>query len=73
MKAINTIPRDEYAECLFESMQRMNEPQGFINIEKPVTFLRHEPTHSQFSVYKKINRFQRFMIRICFGLKYIKI
>lgn len=51
----------------------MNEPQGFINIEKPVAFLRHEPTHSQFSVYKKINRFQRFMIRICFGLKYIKI
>ena len=51
----------------------MEEPQGFINIDKPVAYLRHEFTHSQFAVYKKINRFQRFMIRICFGLKYIEI
>lgn len=51
----------------------MRELQGFIRIEKPVAYLRHDPTHSQFGVYKKINRFQRFMIRICFGLKYIEI
>ena len=51
----------------------MNEPQGFINIEKPVAYLRHEATHTEFAVYKKIGRFQRFMIRICFGLKYIEI
>ena len=31
----------------------MEEPQGFINIDKPVAYLRHEFTHSQFAVYKK--------------------
>lgn len=51
----------------------MNESQEFINIEKPVAYLQHVPTRTQISVYKKINRFQRFMIRICFGFKYIEI
>lgn len=50
----------------------MNEQQGYINIKKPVAYLLHEATKSQIPVYKKINRFQRFMIRICFGLEYIK-
>ena len=50
----------------------MNEPQGFINIDKPVAYLRHEPTRTQIAVYKKINRFQRLMIRVCFGLEYIE-
>ena len=44
----------------------------FIKPEKPVAYLQHEATKTQISVYKKINRFQRFMIRICFGLKYIR-
>ena len=44
----------------------------YVNI-KPVAYLRHEETKSQISVYKKMNLFQRFMIRICFGLKYIKL
>lgn len=51
----------------------MDGPKGFINIEKPVAYLRHEPTKTQIAVYRKINRFQRFMIRICFGLKYVKL
>lgn len=51
----------------------MEEMQGFINIEKPIGYLQHKPTKCQFAVYRKINRFQRFMIRICFGLKYIEI
>ena len=50
----------------------MYEQQVFIHVVKPVVFLRHEPTQIQFDVYKKINRFQRLMIRICFGLKYIE-
>lgn len=49
----------------------MNEQQGYINIEKPVAYLLYEATKSQISVYKKINRFQMFMMRICFGLKYV--
>ena len=50
----------------------MNESY-FVKPEIPVAYLRHEATKTQIYVYKKINRFQRFMIRICFGLKYIKI
>ena len=54
-------------------MMEMDEPIGWINIEKPVAFLKHEATKTQIAVYKKMNLFQRFMIRICFGFKYIKI
>ena len=50
----------------------MDEPIGWINIEKQHAFLKHEATKTQIAVYKKMNLFQRFMIRICFGLKYIK-
>ena len=49
------------------------EAFGIINIpEPPVGYLIHEPTHSQISVYEKINWFQKFFIKICFGLKYVK-
>lgn len=40
---------------------------------KMVAYLVHEPTKSNIAVYKKIGFFQRFMIRVCFGLKYKKI
>ena len=50
----------------------MNEPQGTINIKKPVAFLQNEALETRIAVYKKINLFQRFMMRICFGLKYMK-
>ena len=50
----------------------MNESR-FIKPEKPVAYLQHEATKTQIGVYKKINRFQRLMMRICFGLKYIKL
>ena len=44
-----------------------------IEFTSPVAFLKHEATKTQIAVYKKMNLFQRFMIRICFGFKYIKI
>lgn len=37
---------------------------------KPIAYLEHEATHSNIAVFKRINIFQRFFIRICFGLKY---
>lgn len=43
---------------------------GKIEFEKPIAWLEHEATHQNIAVYEKINRFQRFMIRVCFGLKY---
>ncbi len=50
----------------------MNEQQGTINIKKPVAFLQNEALETRIAVYKNINLFQRFMMRICFGLKYMK-
>ena len=44
----------------------------FIENNKPIGYLRHRPTNSVFSVYKKINWFQRIMIKLCFGLEYVK-
>lgn len=38
----------------------------------PIAHLYHAPTHTTLAVYHKINRFQRWMIRWCFGLKYTK-
>lgn len=38
----------------------------------PVGYLEHEATHSRLNVYRNINVFQRFMIRICFGLEFHK-
>lgn len=41
-------------------------------IEQPkiVGHIIHEPTKTVVAVYKPIGRFKRFMIRLCFGLKY---
>ena len=39
----------------------------------PVASLRYEPTHTTIYVFKKINWFHRFMLNLCFGLKYSKI
>lgn len=41
--------------------------------EKPVAYLVHEPTHSNIAVFKRIGLIRRFMIRLCFGMKYKKI
>lgn len=41
--------------------------------EKPIAYLVHEATKTSISVYKPINIFQRYMMKICFGFKYIKI
>ena len=37
---------------------------------RPIAYLIHEATNTQICVYKKINMFQRLMIRVCFGMKY---
>lgn len=41
--------------------------------ESPIGWIVHEPTKTQFSVYKPIGWFKRKMIEWCFGLKYKKI
>lgn len=45
----------------------------FVKPEKPIAYLRHEATRSNIAVYRKMGYFQRFMIQICFGLKYIEL
>ena len=42
----------------------------FVKVNKPVGFLTHEPTNTVISVYKKINIFQKWMLNLCFGLRY---
>lgn len=37
---------------------------------QPIGFLYHKPTMTNIFIYKKINWFQRLMLRICFGLEY---
>lgn len=41
-------------------------------MDEPIGCLRHEPTRVCISVYKKINIFQQWMLRMCFGLRYEK-
>jgi hypothetical protein len=41
-------------------------------VQDPIGKFIHEPTHTQINVYKKINKFQLFFIRLCFGLKYVE-
>lgn len=40
---------------------------------RPIAYLFHEAIHTSISVYKPINIFQRYMMKVCFGLKYVKI
>lgn len=42
----------------------------FVKVDTPIGFLKHEPTNTSISVYKKINVFQRWMLNLCFGLRY---
>ena len=37
---------------------------------QPIGYLVHEATHSRIAVFKPINCWQRWWIKICFGLKY---
>lgn len=39
-------------------------------IENPIGYLVHEPSHTKIAVFKPINRWQRWWIEFCFGLKY---
>ena len=42
-------------------------------IEKPMGRLYNEKIKTSFQVWSKINLFQRFLLRICFGFKYKKL
>ena len=44
--------------------------ESIIKVFNPIGHLRHEPTKISFQIYKKINWFQRFMLKLCFGLTY---
>lgn len=40
---------------------------------EPIAYLRHEATHTNISVFKKIPKIQRFFIKWLFGLEYREI
>lgn len=63
-----TSMEDEKNYCLGSKISSTN-----FNIPQPIAILRHESTHTNIYVYKKINWFQRFMLNLCFGLKYSEI
>lgn len=44
-----------------------------IQLQKPIAYLRHDATHTNISVYKKIPKIQRFFIKWLFGLEYREI
>ncbi len=44
-----------------------------IKIPQPIAYLENKQTNSRISVYSKFNIFQRFMIKLCFGLEYKKL
>lgn len=48
----------------------MKETYYIQQLPEPIGYLRHKPTHTTISVYRKINRFQRLMMKWCFGLEY---
>lgn len=49
------------------------DDKNYAHIEQPkvIAHLVHEPTKTVISVYKPMNWFQRWMIKWCFGLKYV--
>lgn len=49
------------------------DDNGTLTLPASIGYLRHEPTGYTISVYKPISRFNRIMLRWCFGLKYEKI
>ena len=40
MRAINTIPREEYAERLFEAMRRMNKKISGLEFEEDLRYMK---------------------------------
>lgn len=46
--------------------------QSKIEVPQEIGYLKHEQTKTSIAVFSKINWFQRLMIRLCFGLKYVK-
>ena len=50
----------------------MENESYFVKPPKAVGYLVHEPTHTRICVFKRIDPFRRFMIRLCFDLKYVK-
>ena len=50
-----------------------NDNAHFIEPPKPIGYLYHPATQTTIAVFGKINKFQRWMIKFCFGLRYEKI
>lgn len=46
--------------------------QSKIEVPQEIGWLKHEQTKTSIAVFSKINWFQRMMLRLCFGLIYIK-
>ena len=45
----------------------------FTEPPKPIGYLHHPATQTTIAVFHSINWFQRWMIELCFGLRYEKI
>lgn len=55
---LSTVPADRF--------EIIKQPE-------PIAYLRHEATHTNISVFKKIPKIQRFFIKWLFGLEYREI
>lgn len=44
---------------------------GKIKVIEPIGYLRHEATHTSWSVYSPISACHKTMLRLCFGLRYV--
>ena len=42
-------------------------------VNEPIAYLVHKPTQTKIAVFHPINRWQRWWIKICFGLEYEKL
>lgn len=66
---MNAVERLQILGKGFEDLSRNG---ARVKIDMPIGHLRHESTNFTWAVFKPIPRFQRFMLRWCFGLKYEK-
>ena len=44
-----------------------------LRIDEPIAYLSHKSTNTKIAVFHKINRWQRWWIKFCFGLKYEEV
>lgn len=54
------------------SLRGPEEPtSATIKVVDPIGYLRHEATHTSWSVYSPISACHKTMLRLCFGLRYV--